>query len=222
MNKGEKRLESFAVRKRRTLAMLRKLKRLFPNLAGTALYYRTEWQLLAAIILSARATDKQVNAITRELFKRYRDVNDYAALKPNVLSRQIKRIGLYRNKTRAIIASAKIIRAKYSGHVPKEMPALLELPGVGRKTANVFLAESCGVSAGIAVDTHVIRLTRKFVLAQGNVLALERELMLLLPKSQWSNWTNHLIAYGRKYCPARQHDCASCPLSKLYPKAART
>ncbi len=187
------------------------LKKLFPN-AKIVLNYKTPIELFVAVVLSAQTTDKQVNVVTEDLFKKYKTLKDYLKTPLPEFERDIKRIGLYRGKAKNIKAALEIIDKKYNGRLPDSMSELIKLPGVGRKTANVLLYNIYGKSEGIAVDTHVKRLSRIFGLSkQSNPDKIERDLMELLPKSEWGEFTYRMIDYGREYCTARcKHD--SCPL----------
>ena len=207
-------------RRVRARKIARTLARLFPNV-GIALRYTTPWELCVAVVLSAQCTDKKVNEITAILFKKYRSLGDYVNAPFEEFALDIRPSGFYRAKAKHILAAAQIVSKQYRGVMPCSMPELLELPGVARKTANVILGNVCGIVEGIAVDTHVKRFTRKFDLSDSrDPVKIERDLMALLPKDAWGSITYRLIEYGRQICPARKHDCAEHPLTKLYPKAA--
>ncbi len=206
--------------RKRVRAMNRTLKRLFPETA-TALRYRSPWQLLVATILSAQCTDKKVNEVTKTLFKKYRTLNDYVNASPEEFETDIKPTGFYRNKAKHILGAARAVKERYEGKVPRTMKELITLPGVARKTANVVQQNAFGAVEGIAVDTHVERFARKFGLTtRTDPKKIEQDLMKLLPRSEWFGFSHRLIDYGRAYCPARRHDCAAHPLTKLYPPAA--
>ncbi len=208
-------------RKARAKKILKVLKELFPNITGTALKYTNPWELLVATILSAQTTDKQVNKVTEKLFKKYPTLQDYAKANLNEFQKDISSIGFYKNKAKFILEAAKMIEEKFNGEVPDTMQELLELPGVARKTANVILSNAFGKIEGIAVDTHVKRFAQKFELTDhSDPEKIEQDLMKIVPKKDWSNWTHRLIEYGRQICPARKHDCQNHPLTKIYPKAA--
>jgi len=209
-------------RKARILKINSALKKLFPK-TKIALTYKKPWELFVAVVLSAQTTDKKVNEVTPALFKKYKTVAEYAKATPEQFAKNIKQIGLYKGKAKNIVAAAKIINKKYKGSIPKTMDEMLALPGIGRKSANVILGNAYGIVEGIAVDTHVRRLSRKFDLTDhDDPNKIEQDLMKLLPKKEWFIFTYRLIDYGRKYCPARIHekDCPNHPLSKLWPKAA--
>ncbi len=208
-------------RKARAKKILKVLKELFPNITGTALKYTNPWELLVATILSAQTTDKQVNKVTEKLFKKYPTLQDYAKANLNEFQKDISSIGFYKNKAKFILEAAKMIEEKFNGKVPDTMQELLELPGVARKTANVILSNAFGKIEGIAVDTHVKRFAQKFELTDhSDPEKIEQDLMKIVPKKDWSNWTHRLIEYGRQICPARKHECQNHPLTKIYPKAA--
>jgi endonuclease-3 len=212
--------ESFNLRKIRALKIIKVLKELFPK-AKIALHYGNNWELLVAVILSAQCTDKKVNEVTEKLFKKYRKLDDYLKANPKEFEKDIKSTGFYRQKAKNILAAAKIIKEKFKGKVPQTMREILTLPGVARKTANVVLGNAYGVVEGIAVDTHVRRLSIKLGLTNHNdPVKIEKDLMQLLPKNEWFNFTYRMIEYGRKICPARKHNCKEHPLTKIYPPAA--
>ncbi|MDO8520796.1 MAG: endonuclease III [bacterium] len=191
---------------------LRKLKHLFPK-AGMMLRFNNDWELLVAVQLSAQCTDKKVNEVTPALFARYRTLGEYVAADPREFERLIYQTGFYRNKTKNILAAAKMVKACFDGKIPKTMEEMLEIPGVARKTANVVLGNAHGVVEGIAVDTHVKRLARVLGLSdEHDPKKIEKDLMKIFPKKDWFRATYLLIDYGRKYCPARKHDHTKCPL----------
>ena len=193
-------------KKKHAQQLLRVLKKLFPN-PQIMLHYSNNWELLVAVVLSAQCTDKMVNKVTAELFKKYKTLDDYAHTRQKRFEKDIRSTGFYRNKAKNILASAKIVKKKYSGKVPDTMDGLLRLPGVARKTANVILGNAFGVVEGVAVDTHVKRLSRQFGFTkEQNPDKIENDLMALFPKKEWFTLTYRLIEYGRKYCPAR-----TCP-----------
>lgn len=204
MEKNKK--QNLAARKRCAVALVRSLKKLFPR-PKIALRYTNNWELLVAVVLSAQCTDKKVNKVTETLFKKYRTLNDYTRAKPNEFAKDIKSTGFYRNKAKNILATARMVKEEYGGRIPKTMNEIIKLPGVARKSANVILGNAYGVVEGIAVDTHVKRLSRRFGLTdESDPDKIEKDLMEILPKKEWFNFTYRLIDYGRKYCPAR-----NCP-----------
>ena len=201
--------------KRKRLATLinKELAELFRD-AKCALNYSNPWELLVSVILSAQCTDKKVNEVTVKLFNKYKRITDYANANPVEFEKYIFSTGFYRAKTKNILAAAKIVQQKFDGKVPRTMEELLTIPGVARKTSNVVLGNAYGVVVGIAVDTHVIRLTRLLSLTkESNPVKIEKDLMKLLPQSEWFNFTNRLIMYGRTYCKAVKHDHQNCPLT---------
>lgn len=194
--------------------ILKKLKALFPD-AGMMLRYRNNWELLVAVELSAQCTDKKVNEVTEKLFKKYCTLGDYVNASPREFEKDIFQTGFYRNKTKNILAAAKMVKGKFGGKIPKTMEEILTIPGVARKTANVVLGNAYGVVEGIAVDTHVKRLARLWRLSdEESPMKIEKDLMVLLPQEEWFNFTYKVIEYGRKYCTARVKDHSGCPLSK--------
>ncbi|MBI3273782.1 MAG: endonuclease III [Candidatus Colwellbacteria bacterium] len=180
------------------------------------LNYSNNWELLVAVILSAQCTDKKVNEVTVQLFKKYRTLDDYVNANIKEFEKDVRSTGFYHNKAKNILASAKIIKEKFGGKVPAAMSELLTLPGVARKTANVVLGNAYGIVEGIAVDTHVKRLSRILGLtSETNPDKIEKDLMEIIPKNEWFDFTYRLIDYGRKYCSAKPHDHANCPLTPL-------
>lgn len=207
-------------RKTRVQKMHRELRKLFP-VHRIELNYTTPWELMVAVQLSAQCTDKRVNEVTAKLFKKYPTLEDYVGAKQAVFERDIFSCGFYRNKTKNILAAARIVATRYEGHIPETMEELLTLPGVARKTANVILANLYGQSAGIAVDTHIRRFAIRFNLSDfRDPVRIERDLMEIVPKKDWWDFHHRLVLYGRYQCPARPHDCANHPLTAIYPKAA--
>ena len=181
------------------------------------LRYSSPWELLVAVMLSAQCTDRMVNIVTKKLFKKYKILEDYINASPKEFERDIFSTGFYRAKTKHILVTAKIIKNKYKGKLPHTMNEMIKLPGVGRKTANVVLGNAFGVVEGIAVDTHVIRITRVLELTKHiNPEKIEKDLMKIVPQKEWLHFTYLLIEYGRKYCPAIKHDHANCPLTILF------
>lgn len=194
-------------RKIRAAKIVRALAKLFPT-AKIALRYANNWELLVSVMLSARCTDKKVNDVTAALFKKYRTLDDYVSANRKRFERDIRQTGFYRQKTKNILAAAKIIKEKFRGKVPRTMEELLILPGVARKTANIVLGNAYGIVEGIAVDTHVRRLSKKFCLTKhDDPVKIERDLMQIIPKNEWFNFTYRMIEYGRRVCPARKHKC---------------
>lgn len=208
-------------RKKRANKIVKKLRGLFPD-AKIVLKYHNTWELLVSVILSAQCTDKQVNIVTQKLFEKYKTLEDYVKVDLEEFEDDIKSTGFYHNKAKNILASAKIVKEQFGGTVPDTMDELLTLPGVARKTANVVLGNAFDIVEGIAVDTHVKRLSQKLGLTDNSdPVKIEQDLMKLLPKKDWFFLTYGLIEYGRHICVSRKHkDCASHALSKIYPQAA--
>ena len=187
----------------RAQIVLRELDRLVPQ-AGMILRFGSHWELLVAVQLSAQCTDKKVNDVTDALFKKYRTLDDYVSADPREFALDIFSAGFYRNKTKNILAAAKLVHEQFGGRVPRTMQELLQIPGVGRKTANVVLGNAFGIVEGIAVDTHVRRLARKFGLTtHQNPDKIEQDLLALIPRKKWFHFTYQMIEYGRQYSPAR-------------------
>ncbi|USR91377.1 endonuclease III [Phormidium yuhuli AB48] len=200
--------------------VLNRLTRLYPD-ATCSLTYESPVQLLVATILSAQCTDERVNKVTPALFARYPDVAALAGANLGELEQLIRSTGFYRNKAKNIRGACQMMMERFDGQVPQTMDALTQLPGVARKTANVVLAHGFGINAGVTVDTHVKRLSRRLGLTvEDNPVKVERELMPLLPKADWENWSIRLIYHGRAVCKARKPDCGGCVLADLCPAAA--
>lgn len=188
-----------------------KLKELFPK-ARIVLKYGNNWELLVAVQLSAQCTDKKVNEVTTNLFQKYKTLEDYTKADPKEFEKDIHSCGFFRNKTKNILAAAKLVKEQFTSTLPQTMAEMLRIPGVARKTANVVLGNAYGVVDGIAVDTHVARLSQKLGLTRHkDSVKIEQDLMKILPKKEWFDFTYRLIEYGRTYCPARNHDCTKHP-----------
>jgi endonuclease-3 len=187
--------------------------------AHCELDHRNPLELLIATILSAQCTDKRVNIVTQELFKRYRSAADYANAPLADLEQAIKTTGFFRNKARNIKAACQAIVEKHGGKVPQTMEELIQLGGVGRKTANVVLGNAFGINIGVVVDTHVARLSYRLGLTkQKTPEKIEQELMALVPQKQWTLFSHWLIWHGRRRCFARKPDCTNCELLRLCPR----
>ena len=212
--------KKFEERKQRLGRIIRYLKRAYPE-PKTELYYQTQFQLVVAVMLSAQCTDTAVNKVTKKLFKKYRTPKDFASARPSVLERELSSIPFFRNKSKSIIESAKLIEKVFKGRVPRTAEELQQLPGVAYKTANVILGELFDIWEGIPTDTHVKRFAKRFDLVESSDLTkISKELEALAPKKDWKYVNNGLVLYGRYVCSARPHDCADHPLTKLWPKAA--
>lgn len=208
-------MQSLEVRKNRAEKINATLKKLYPK-SEIALNYSNEWELLVAVILSAQCTDKMVNRVTEKLFKKYKTIGDYSNAKQDEFELDIKSTGFYRNKAKNIIANAKIIHEKYKGKMPDTMEEMLTLKGVARKSANIIFYLVHGKIEGIAVDTHVKRLSKLLGLTDNvDPNKIEMDLMTVLPKKDWMDFSFRLIYYGREYCSARRHDHKNCPLSQI-------
>lgn len=214
------------IRKGRLAKLDRELKKLFPK-AHIELTYKTPLELLIAVQLSAQSTDKNVNKITENLFKKYKTLNDYVHAGKSQkgvseFEHDIFASGFYRAKAKNILGAAKMIKEKFGGKIPKTMDEILQLPGVARKTATVVLNEAYGVIAGITVDTHVIRFVQRFDLSDyKDPVRIEKDLMEIVPTKDWGTITHRIIHYGRYLAPARTYDISKDPLLKIYPKAAK-
>jgi endonuclease-3 len=188
--------------------------------AEIALHYRNPLELLVATILSAQATDEQINALTPKLFQKYTTAEDYANADLAELEQDIRSSGFYRNKAKNLKNTGKMLVEKYNSQVPKTMEELVELPGVARKTANIVLFNAYGIIAGVAVDTHVRRLSQRLGLTENtNQNKIEKDLMNIVPKDKWMRITDLLIFHGRRVCNARKPRCAECVLNKICPSA---
>jgi len=199
-------------RKKRASVIVNTLKRLYPTIKPS-LNSSNTFEFLVAVILSAQCTDARVNIVTKNLFQKYRTVQDYVNASIGEFEQDIRSTGFYRNKAKNILATAKIIHEKYDDTVPKTMNEMLELPGVARKTANVVLGYKYGVVEGVAVDTHVRRLSNIYGLTtEQNPDKIETDLMKSLPPCEWIEFTMRMVEYGRQYCPAKKHDHKNCPI----------
>lgn len=213
--------EGAAGKRIRAEEIVRRLERAYPQ-SRISLRYRNEFHLLVAVILSAQCTDARVNRVTRTLFRKYRSVNDFAAADPKAFAQEIRSTGFYRNKTKNILAAARMVRDRFGGRVPRTMEELVELPGVARKTANVVLWNAFGRNEGIAVDTHVTRIARLLRLtAQRDPVRIEHDLVKVVPRAHWGPFTHLVIDHGRAVCVARRPRCERCVLNDLCPSALR-
>ncbi|MFM2381286.1 MAG: hypothetical protein RLZZ76_53 [Candidatus Parcubacteria bacterium] len=193
--------------------------RLYPS-ARIELNYTTDFECFVAVLLSAQCTDARVNIVTKKLFMKYKTVGDYAKAKQSQMERDIFSCGFYKNKAKNIIAAAKMVEQDFDGKLPKDLEKFIMLPGAGRKTANVVLASLYNITSGVAVDTHIRRFAIRFDLSDyTDPKRIEKDLMEIVPKSQWWSFTHRLVHYGRRCCKAHKHDCLQHPLTLLYPKA---
>ena len=209
--------ESFENKKNRTAEILVELKKAYPN-AHCELNFSNPLELLIATILSAQCTDKQVNIVSEELFKKYRSAKDFAEAPIQELENAINRIGLYRNKAKNIKACCASLVEKFHGEVPRTMEELTALAGVGRKTANVVLGNAFNTNVGVVVDTHVARLSERLNLSEAkSAEKIELDLQKLVPQNDWCLFSHLLIWHGRRRCFARNPDCANCEVKHLCP-----
>jgi endonuclease-3 len=210
-----KRPKNAAERQARISEMLRRLERMYPG-ATCALRHENPWQLLVATILSAQCTDKLVNEVTPGLFAKYPTPMDFASVRQEVLANDIHRTGFFNNKAKSIVGAAKKVVAEFGGQVPRTMDELLTIPGAARKTANVVLGTAYGIASGIVVDTHVQRLSVRLDLSKNtDPVKIERDLVKIVPQSQWILFSHELILHGRALCQARNPKCAECDLNSL-------
>ena len=205
--------------KQRTLKIIRRLKTEYPE-ARCSLNHSNPLELLVATILSAQCTDERVNIVTADLFRKYRRSEDYYRVEQTELEQDIRSTGFYRNKAKAIQGACRLISEQYQGRVPENIDDLLLLPGVARKTANVVLGNAFNITSGIVVDTHVLRLSERLGLsAEKQPEKIERDLMELVPRSDWIIFSHLLIAHGRKVCKARTPLCAECVVEEFCPSS---
>jgi endonuclease III len=206
----------------RVQEILKRLDSIYPDVT-CALQHRSAWELLVATILSAQSTDVRVNIVTPELFRKYPTVQDFAALTPEQLQPDIRSTGFFRNKSKSVIGAAKKIVSEFGGQVPMQMDRILTLPGVARKTANVVLGTWFGKNAGVVVDTHVHRVSRRLELTRNDdPKKIEQDLMKIIPTAKWTLFSHQLIWHGRKLCIARRPKCVDCPLEDICHAADKT
>jgi endonuclease-3 len=204
--------------KRHAAKVVKALAREYPE-ATCALNFRTPLELLVATILSAQCTDQRVNLVTKDLFRKYRTAADYARAPLAELERDIQSTGFFRNKAKSIAGCCQAIQERFGGEVPKEIEVLVELPGIGRKTANVVLGTAYGIASGVVVDTHVTRVSRRLGLtAQKDPVKIEQDLVQLVPQSEWVAFSHRMIHHGRRLCTARKPQCDDCPLRPFCPQ----
>jgi endonuclease-3 len=210
--------ETLKARTARLKKITATLDRTYPE-AHCELDHADPLQLLIATILSAQCTDKRVNIVTKDLFKKYRSAADYADAPLSELEQAIKTTGFFRNKAKNIQACCRKLIERHNSQVPNTIEELMRLDGVGRKTANVVLGNAFGINAGVVVDTHVMRLSQRLGLTnQKTPEKIERELMALVPQKQWTLFSHWLIWHGRRRCAARKPDCDHCEVRKLCPR----
>jgi len=215
----KRRAETPAALKARARKIVARLERAYPD-ATCALHHANPLELLVATILSAQCTDARVNMVTPHLFAKYKHARDYAAANPNVLQQEIQSTGFFRNKTKSIIGMGQALVERHGGLVPDTMEALTQLPGVGRKTANVILGTAFGKNEGVVVDTHVQRLSTLLGLTQQSTPEkIERDLMQLVPRARWTWFGHTLIQHGRKVCIARRPKCEECVINRWCPSS---
>ena len=215
--------ESLADRRKRALRIIAKLKELYPD-ATCALHHRSALELLISTILSAQCTDETVNKVTPALFERYPDAHALAAADPADVEQLIHACGFFRQKTKSLIGACRKLVEAHAGEVPDSMDALIQLPGVARKTANVILGTWFKKNEGVVVDTHIGRLAHRLFLTwtskdEKDAGKIEQDLMEVLPRAEWTYTGHALIWHGRRICTARKPNCAACTLTKLCPSA---
>jgi len=204
-------------KKEKVLEIIKRLEKRYPDVK-TALNFNTPLDLLVATILSAQTTDVNVNRVTEKLFKKYKTAKDYADIPIEELQDDIKSINFYKNKANYIKNLAEELLKKFNGEVPKTMQELVTLPGVGRKTANIVLWNAYGINEGVAVDTHVKRISKLLGLTENtDPEKIEQDLMKITPPEQWGKITHLLIMLGREICKAKLPDCPKCPLNDICP-----
>jgi endonuclease-3 len=209
--------ETLPVKTARLQKIIAGLQRAYPD-AHCELDHSNPLQLLIATILSAQSTDRQVNVVTPELFKRYRTARDYAAANPADLEKAIGSLGFFRNKTKSIQNCCRALLERHGGEVPRSMEQLMQLAGVGRKTANVVLGNAFNINEGIVVDTHVMRLSQRFGLTSNDdPVKIEADLVKMVAREQWTLFSHLLIWHGRRRCYARNPDCENCEVLKWCP-----
>lgn len=204
-------------RRERALEIQRRLVATYPD-AHCELDHRNAFELAVATILSAQCTDKRVNLVTPALFRRWPTPQALAQARRSDIERVIRSTGFYRNKAKSLSGLAKALVAEHGGEVPRAMDALVKLPGIGRKTANVILGNAFGMNEGVVVDTHVLRLAKRFGLTRAtDAVKVERALMPLFPRESWAMLSHLFIWHGRRICDARKPRCGECPLADVCP-----
>ncbi|MDP2650190.1 MAG: endonuclease III [bacterium] len=207
-------------RRNRALRLVSALKKIYSK-PKSELKYKTNFQFVVAVMLSAQCTDKAVNKLTQALFAKYKSPRDFANADSEMFTREISSIPFFRNKAKAIIGAANMVVNEFGGRVPRNEKDMVQLPGVGYKTAHVILGELFNVWDGIATDTHVRRFALRFDLTDNTDLTkISKDLEALVSKKDWKYVNNGFVLYGRYVCPARMHDCTNHPLTKIWPRAA--
>lgn len=204
--------------KRQATKVVKRLRADFPDVE-CALNFRSPVELLVSTILSAQCTDKRVNIVTGELFKKYRTAADFAHVRLPTLEKAIQSTGFFRNKAKNIKACCQELVERYDGEIPRDLDRLVELPGIGRKTANVVLGTAFRLATGVVVDTHVTRISRRLGLTnEKDPVKIERDLIELLPRKEWIDFSHRLIHHGRGVCMARKPRCDECSMKAFCPK----
>lgn len=213
--RSQKKPKNAAERQARVAEILKTLDRMYPN-ATCALHHGSAWELLVATILSAQCTDKRVNEVTPGLFKKYPTIRDFAGASQAELAQDIRSTGFFNNKARSVIGAAKKILSDFGGEVPRNIEALLTVPGAARKTANVVLGTAFGIASGVVVDTHVQRIAKRLDLTKNDdPKKIEQDLMKIIPRDKWIVFSHQVILHGRALCVARKPRCAECALDPL-------
>ena len=208
------------VSRQNALKIIKLLRGEYPDVKGTALNFSAPLELLVATILAAQCTDERVNEVTKDLFKKYKTADDYAKADLEELEKDIKPTGFYRVKAKRLKKCCKMLAEEYDSEVPQNLDELTKLPGVARKTANLVLSNAFGINQGIAMDTHVRRLSKRLQLSEKKQIdKIERDLMELIPKEKWFDFTYLIVAHGRNVCTARNPRCGECVLKGLCPSA---
>jgi endonuclease III len=209
-------------RKARAAEVHKRLETQYPD-ARVELDFTNPFELLIATILAAQSTDVRVNIVTKSLFRKYPDAHAFANADIVEMETAVKQTGFFRNKAKAVINCSKAIVERHGGEVPRTMEELVELPGVGRKTANVVLGNAMGINAGVIVDTHVTRLSGRLGFTRhADPVDIEQDLIRIVPRAEWTRFANHLILHGRRVCIARKPDCPNCVLNDICPSAQLT
>jgi endonuclease III len=202
----------------RAAAVLERLRKRYPDPA-TALIWRSPWELLVATILAAQCTDERVNRVTPELFRKWPDIEDMVGAPLNAVEQVVRSTGFFRSKARSLVGAAREIRSRFGGEFPRSMEELTSLPGVGRKTANIVLSNAFSIHEGIAVDTHVRRLSFRLGLTGSkDPKRIEHDLLPLFPQSAWGEINHLLVLFGREICKAPVPLCSRCPLRDICPR----